>query len=71
MPLAAVVLAGRALVTQAVVAVSIVSLALMGWLAARIGGSNPWSSALRVTFWGALAMAITAAVGALFGTTIS
>lgn len=51
-----------------VVGASIASLALMGAVAARIGGSGIVKSVLRVTFWGALAMGITAAVGALFGT---
>lgn len=42
-------------------------LALLGALAARTGGAGAWVGAWRVTFWGALAMAITAGVGALFG----
>ena len=47
---------------------SLVFLALLGALAARAGGSSVWISVVRVTFWGALAMALTAGVGALFGT---
>jgi VIT1/CCC1 family predicted Fe2+/Mn2+ transporter len=46
---------------------SLFFLALLGALAARAGGSRPWISVARVTFWGALAMAVTAAVGMLFG----
>ncbi len=46
---------------------SLVFLALLGVLAARAGGSPVIASVLRVTFWGALAMALTAGVGALFG----
>lgn len=46
---------------------SLFFLALLGFLAARAGGSPVSSSVLRVTFWGALAMALTAGVGALFG----
>ena len=42
-------------------------LALLGSLAARAGGASVLTSATRVTFWGALAMGITAGVGALFG----
>ena len=42
-------------------------LALLGLLAARAGGAPMMASAVRVTFWGALAMALTAGVGALFG----
>jgi vacuolar iron transporter family protein len=46
---------------------SLVFLALLGLLAARAGGAPPRASVARVTFWGALAMGLTAAVGALFG----
>jgi VIT1/CCC1 family predicted Fe2+/Mn2+ transporter len=46
---------------------SLLFLAMLGVLAARAGGAPLGASALRVTFWGALAMALTAAVGALFG----
>jgi VIT1/CCC1 family predicted Fe2+/Mn2+ transporter len=46
---------------------SLVFLALLGVLAARAGGAPMWKSVIRVTFWGALAMALTAGVGALFG----
>lgn len=49
---------------------SLVFLALLGTLAARAGGSPVWRSVARVTFWGALAMALTAGVGALFGATL-
>jgi VIT1/CCC1 family predicted Fe2+/Mn2+ transporter len=47
---------------------SLVFLALLGGVAARAGGAGVTVGAIRVTFWGALAMALTAAVGALFGT---
>ena len=46
---------------------SLLFLAGLGMAAARAGGFNMWRSARRITFWGALAMAITAGVGALFG----
>jgi VIT1/CCC1 family predicted Fe2+/Mn2+ transporter len=46
---------------------SLLFLSLLGSLAARAGGSPVWISVVRVTFWGALAMALTAGVGALFG----
>lgn len=46
---------------------SLLILALLGFLAARAGGSPVWPSIGRVTFWGALAMALTAGVGTLFG----
>ena len=47
---------------------SLLFLALLGGLAARAGGARVMMGAIRVTFWGALAMAITAGVGWLFGT---
>ena len=47
---------------------SLVFLALLGGVAARAGGAGVTVGAIRVTFWGALAMALTAVVGALFGT---
>ncbi|MHB1673868.1 MAG: VIT1/CCC1 transporter family protein [Acidobacteriaceae bacterium] len=46
---------------------SLLFLASLGALAARVGGARVLAGALRVTFWGALAMAVTAGVGALFG----
>jgi vacuolar iron transporter family protein len=46
---------------------SLLSLALLGMLAARAGGAPVVASVVRVTFWGALAMALTAGVGAVFG----
>jgi len=49
---------------------SLLFLALLGILAARAGGSSILVSAIRVTFWGALAMALTAGVGALFGVAV-
>lgn len=51
-------------------AMSLGFLALLGVVSARIGGASLWASAWRVTFWGALAMAITAGVGALFGAAV-
>jgi vacuolar iron transporter family protein len=54
-----------------VVGSSLVFLALMGGLAAWMGGAKLVVGAVRVTFWGALAMGLTAAVGALFGTVTS
>jgi len=47
---------------------SLLCLAALGGLAARVGGATVTKGAIRVTFWGALAMAATAAVGSLFGT---
>jgi VIT1/CCC1 family predicted Fe2+/Mn2+ transporter len=49
---------------------SLVTLAALGALAANAGGAKVAAGALRVTFWGALAMAVTAGVGAVFGTIV-
>jgi VIT1/CCC1 family predicted Fe2+/Mn2+ transporter len=49
---------------------SLVFLALLGGLAARAGGAGVTMGAIRVTFWGALAMALTAGIGALVGTVV-
>ena len=49
---------------------SLIFLALLGALAARAGGARVMPSVMRVTFWGALAMGITAGVGVLFGTAV-
>jgi vacuolar iron transporter family protein len=46
---------------------SLAFLALLGGIAAKVGGANCWVGILRVAFWGALAMAATAGVGSLFG----
>jgi VIT1/CCC1 family predicted Fe2+/Mn2+ transporter len=46
---------------------SLLFLALLGAVAARVGGAKPWLGAWRVTFWGALAMIVTACVGSFFG----
>jgi VIT1/CCC1 family predicted Fe2+/Mn2+ transporter len=68
MPILIVMLAPLASVAVAVAAVSLVCLAGLGALAAGAGGASPWVGAGRVTLWGALALAATAGVGALFGT---
>jgi VIT1/CCC1 family predicted Fe2+/Mn2+ transporter len=52
------------------VAASLFALALLGFLGARAGGAPIAKSIIRVVFWGALAMAVTAGVGKLFGTTV-
>jgi len=49
-------------------AAALIALALLGSLAARVGGARIAVATARVTFWGAVAMAVTAGVGALFGT---
>jgi vacuolar iron transporter family protein len=68
MPLLVTVTVSAAGLIPLVSATSLVFLALLGGLAARVGGAGVAIGALRVTFWGALAMALTAGVGWLFGT---
>ena len=70
LPLGVVVMAPAGTLVPAVVGASLVLLAVLGALAARTGGARPGVGAVRVTFWGALAMALTAGVGALFGTVL-
>jgi vacuolar iron transporter family protein len=47
---------------------SLLFLSLLGAVGARIGGAGMVRAAIRVTFWGALAMAVTAGIGTIFGT---
>ncbi len=67
-PLLLVLLLPLANVAWSVTGVTIVLLVGLGTLAARLGGAPLLRGALRVTFWGAVAMAATALVGRLFGT---
>jgi VIT1/CCC1 family predicted Fe2+/Mn2+ transporter len=68
MPLAVAALAPGAYLIGSVACASLLCLVVMGGMAARAGGANVTTGAIRVTFWGALAMGVTAGVGALFGT---
>lgn len=68
LPLLTAVLAPQAQLVLLVTITSLVFLAVLGILAAAMGGASKLVGAARVTFWGALAMALTAAIGALFGT---
>ncbi|HSE36628.1 MAG TPA: VIT family protein [Blastocatellia bacterium] len=70
MPLLTVLLTAESRMPSVVAGVSIVFLAALGVMAARAGGAPLLKSAFRVVFWGALAMGLTAAVGALFGTVV-
>ena len=67
LPLGVVMLAPRPSLLSWTVVTAIFFLALLGVLAARIGGASVVKSASRVTLWGTLAMAMTAGVGAIFG----
>ena len=68
MPLLVTAIAPEASLIYLLSGTSLFFLALLGGLAAHVGGAGVSAGALRVTFWGALAMGITAGVGALFGT---
>jgi VIT1/CCC1 family predicted Fe2+/Mn2+ transporter len=68
MPLLVTAIAPEAGLIPVVSGTSLVFLALLGGLAARAGGAGMTVGAIRVTFWGGLAMALTAGVGVLFGT---
>jgi len=70
MPLIATALAPAAVLIPIVSGTSLVFLALLGGLAARAGGAGVTVGAIRVTFWGAMAMALTAGIGALVGTVV-
>ncbi len=66
LPLLVTALAPETALVPLVSGTSLVFLALLGGAAARAGGAGVTGGAIRVTFWGALAMVVTAAVGALF-----
>lgn len=69
-PILTILVAPVARLSLAVSIVSLICLAALGAIAARAGGAPVAIGAARVVFWGALAMAITAAIGRLFGTTV-
>jgi VIT1/CCC1 family predicted Fe2+/Mn2+ transporter len=66
-PLATILLLPNPWLIPGVIGSSLVLLALLGGIGARIGGAPISTAAMRVTFWGALAMGLTAGTGALFG----
>lgn len=70
LPILVMLLAPASILAVAVVGLSLAFLATLGWLAARAGGARAPLGALRVAFWGALAMALTYGVGALFGAVV-
>jgi VIT1/CCC1 family predicted Fe2+/Mn2+ transporter len=70
MPLLMVVVSPANLIAPLVSAASLGFLALLGAIGARAGGANVMRATIRVTFWGALAMALTAGIGKLFGTVV-
>jgi len=71
LPLLVVIFAPLSSLAFTVSGASLMCLAALGALAARTGGASPWAGGRRVAFWGALAMAATAGIGKLFGTSVS
>jgi VIT1/CCC1 family predicted Fe2+/Mn2+ transporter len=70
MPLLMVVISPASLLVPIVSAASLAFLALLGAIGAKAGGANIQRATIRVTFWGALALAITAGIGKVFGTVV-
>lgn len=70
MPLAMVVVSPAGELVPVVSGASLCFLALLGAIGARAGGANVLRATARVTFWGALAMAITAGIGEIFGAVV-
>jgi VIT1/CCC1 family predicted Fe2+/Mn2+ transporter len=70
LPLLAVIVAPELRIALWVSAASLLALAALGVLSARVGGARTWVATGRIVFWGALAMSLTAAVGRWFGAAI-
>ena len=70
LPLLVVVIAPLPQLVPTVMATSLLFLALLGMLSAYTGGARLGIGAVRVTFWGALAMTLTAGIGWLFGAVV-
>lgn len=70
MPLLMAVLVPIGILVPVVSVTSLGFLAVLGAVGARAGGANVLRATVRVTFWGAMAMALTAGIGALFGTVV-
>ena len=70
LPLAVLLLSPEGALMYAVIASTLIFLAALGALGAKAGGAGMTKATIRVTFWGAVAMAATAAIGALFGAVV-
>ena len=70
MPLLVSMLAPLPVIIPTISVATLVFLAVLGWLGAWAGGASPWKPMLRVTFWGALALGVTAVIGKLFGAVV-
>jgi VIT1/CCC1 family predicted Fe2+/Mn2+ transporter len=70
MPLLVSMLAPLPVIIPTISIATLVFLAVLGWLGAWAGGASPWKPMLRVTFWGAMALGVTALIGKLFGAVV-
>ena len=70
LPLATAALVPEGVISLWVTVLSLIFLAVLGAVGAKAGGASVWRGVLRVTFWGAVAMAVTALVGKLFGAVV-
>ena len=70
LPLATAALVPEPAISLWVTALSLIFLAMLGAVGAKTGGASIWRGVLRVTFWGAAAMAVTALVGKVFGAVV-
>jgi len=70
MPALATWLSPRPLTLWVVAAASLLFLGVLGWLGAWAGGVKPWRPVIRVTFWGTVALAVTAGIGKLIGASV-
>ena len=70
LPLAVVFVAPLSAIVPTISVAALGSLAVLGWVGARAGGASPWKPTLRVTFWGALALVVTALIGKAFGAVV-
>jgi VIT1/CCC1 family predicted Fe2+/Mn2+ transporter len=70
LPVVVAAIAPTAWLARLVTGSAVVLLSVLGTVAARVGGASMWRGAIRIAFWGALAMAASAGVGRLFGTQV-
>jgi VIT1/CCC1 family predicted Fe2+/Mn2+ transporter len=70
LPILMTAIAPQAALGTTIAIVTLLSLAALGAIAGRIGGASPVVGAMRVAFWGAVAMVVTAVVGALFAAAV-